>query len=39
MSCLVSGSTNRIAFLSSVREHERHKGINVTRIVMREKSG
>ena len=39
MSCSVSGSTNRIVFLSSVRECEKHKGINITRIGMRERSG
>ena len=33
----MSGSTNRFMFLSSVRERERHKGINITRIDIREK--
>ena len=39
MSCSVSGHTNRIVFLSSVREHEKHKGMNITKIDIREKGG
>ena len=35
----MSGSTNQIVFLSSVRECEKHKGINITRISIREKGG
>ena len=33
----MSGSTNRIVFLSTVREHKRHKGMNLTRISIKGK--
>ena len=42
MSCSVSGCTNRIAFLSFVRECEGikgHKGMNIVRINIEEKGG
>ena len=42
MNCLVSGSTNRIVFLSFVRErvrHEGHKRMNITKISIKEKGG